>query len=900
MASRYRNLIKSSAEYTNICESIRGVELTGSGTLKGTSRLAYSKNMYKDYEGDGADVIESIPGYRCLAQLDGKIHSIFVQNTADSGGRLLIHAGAGLYSLDISDTYGMTASPKLIGSLSDSDSEGISYGSYFYILHGEKLARVSPIGKLESVSEDGAHPYIPTTYISGYKNEVRNLLTDKFIEEYKIEDPLPYTYSSDGLRFSIIDPLNRYCSLDGMDASSDEVIYIPGYISISGTEYLVSEIADRAFDGNTTVKRIQIASGPLRIGKFAFSKCTALKTIVLPRTVEKIDNGAFIDCSALENVYLGEGLREFGSSVFATCTSIAGIHYPLTSEEFANVVNKSVTDGKTMVYSSESRSLKIALPLHDKTAKINTVKLNGYNKAYMIKQKDGFISAVLMDFDSEAAATGISIRIEGELEPYIDSFTGADGSSGEGINGKEAVLGCTVAAVHDGRLFLSGNPKLPCTIFYSGIPSAAENSPLYIGMYNYLHDGPDQSTVSSMLSVGNTLMVFKGGVGSSGTIFCHEREETGEDRMSVTYPVRYIHSGLAAVGRSYSFLDDPVFLSEEGLSALTRENINYERSIECRSHNVNYSLLKEDLSRAYLATWQGYLVVGINGKMFLADSRSMFRHETGDTEYEWFLASDIGGYSNDSVVYRYASYAKSFTYVKTGHVGEIVTEPVYLYPYSDEPIYYSEETGTPYHVLPTTERTGGDFFPATVFASYKEKLFFGTEEGHLLVFNNDLRGTPPDEISSLSDFDAEEYSKYMRSKIHPYFYEFAGHTPSYEIRTSLDDCGIPHLTKSTVKKSLVIKAVSAEAMSIKCDVRTDRGSRHTVGYLPHSGGSFENFDFTSSMWYKSRYSSTALPEKEKAWIEKEITLSSEKVHCPISIWSMSYRYTIKGRIKNKE
>jgi hypothetical protein len=212
--------------------------------------------------------------------------------------------------------------------------------------------------------------------------------------------------------------------------------------------------------------------------------------------------------------------------------------------------------------------------------------------------------------------------------------------------------------------------------------------------------------------------------------------------------------------------------------------------------------------------------------------------------------------------------------------------------------YYTIENGAKYSVTPTEELTGGEFFPATIFISYGKRLFFCTEDGHLCVFNNDKRGEAPESVKSQADYDEEKYNAAMGNKIHPLFYSFAGHAPTYEIRTALDNCGIPHLTKNTVKSSLVIKARSAVADSIFCEVRSDSNSPIHVGNLPMVTSGFDNFDFSSSPWYNGRYESVALKEKEKRWIEKQITLTSKSFASPISLYSITYRYTIKGKIKN--
>ena len=161
-----------------------------------------------------------------------------------------------------------------------------------------------------------------------------------------------------------------------------------------------------------------------------------------------------------------------------------------------------------------------------------------------------------------------------------------------------------------------------------------------------------------------------------------------------------------------------------------------------------------------------------------------------------------------------------------------------------------------------------------------------------------MRGVAPKSVSEAQGFDPIEYQSTMSNRIHPIFYSFDGHTPRYVLKTALDDCGVPHLTKSSVKGSLVIKAKSQTPNAIRCEVKTDARDPVYVGDFPAADIGFDDFTFTETPWYVSRYTSSPLPEKEKRWIEKQITLSSEKYASPISVYSISYRYVIKGKIKN--
>jgi hypothetical protein len=161
-----------------------------------------------------------------------------------------------------------------------------------------------------------------------------------------------------------------------------------------------------------------------------------------------------------------------------------------------------------------------------------------------------------------------------------------------------------------------------------------------------------------------------------------------------------------------------------------------------------------------------------------------------------------------------------------------------------------------------------------------------------------MRGVAPESIRESEDFDEDEYRALMGNRIHPEYYTFDGYAPTYRVKTALDDCGIPHLTKSTVKKSLVIKSRSHVTDAISCEVSTDGRDPVYVGSLPSVGTGFDDLSFESAPWAASRYGSSSLLENEKKWIEKQIILTSDKYAAPISIYSISYRYVIKGKIKN--
>ena len=900
MANRYRNLIYSTAEYTHSYGGFKGVELNAGSLISSTARLAYSQNMYKDYDGDGADVLESIPGFRCFAKYDNTVNALYYQRSQNGrDDHVLVHVGNKLMRHPVSDIHRTSTTGVEIATLQNYKSFGFEYGRFFYVMDSQSILRIDEDGGCTRVGEAEAYPYVPTTYVSGEVYEQRNLLTDDFKEEFYVADPCVYLYATDGLKFTVTDSYLKYCAVSGISSEISGEVYLPAYVNIAGAEYKVQAVGEYAFADNTKITSVYISEGIAEIGRYAFAGCTALTGVITPSSLKVICSRAFYNCSKLSTLYLGAGVTKIESGAFISAKSLQSVNYALSEYELSRIDGRDEIEANTFIYNSTYDAVSISLPLHEKVEAVKKVIVNGEECAYGEIKEGDVITGVRITFVSLSDATDAKVTVEGVLSPLEDGWA-CDMTSYSEASPYEAIVKCTTAEVFDGRIFFSGNPNFPNTVFYTERQMPNRDGALYVGRYNYFNDGVGSYRVKAMLAVRDMLAVFKEGDDGSGSIFYHKKEATALNTIDTVYPVAYVHSGVSCVGSCLSFLDDPVFLTTEGLMALNGENINYQRNVVCRSHNVNYALLKEDLSKVSLCEWLGYLVIGINGKILLADSRSTFLHPAGSREYEWFMLTDIGAYHSDFTVYKYSYDPHPNAEVHPTLSGQKVNY-LNVRSASDSQgnfYHYVIEDGKHYRVFPTEERDNGVFSPATVFISHGKLLMFATESGHVCVFNNDMRGIAPDEVRNTEDFDEDEYRAVMGNKIHPVYYSFDHHAPTYVIKTALDNCGVPHLTKSTVKKSLVIKAKSSTPDAIRCEVTTDANEPVLVGSFPSSEVGFDDFDFNNSPWYVSRYRSVALSEKEKRWIEKQITLTSKSFQSPISIYSISYRYVIKGKIKN--
>ena len=281
-----------------------------------------------------------------------------------------------------------------------------------------------------------------------------------------------------------------------------------------------------------------------------------------------------------------------GASIFTGCQSLSSVNYELGEDELELIGGVSAIKEKNIHFNSAYELLRITLPLHGKVEGIEYVTINGEEAEYELGDDGEYYKDVTVTFPTLADVTNVKVEIKGMLAPLKDDWS-KEMSAITPCTSYAAIAGCTTAEVFDNRVFLSGNPNFPNTVFYTETPKSNHEGEMYVGMYNYFNDGNGRYKVKSMLAVRDMIAVFKEGDDGSGSIFYHKKEAVSLGAINTVYPVAYVHSGICSTGGCLSFLDDPVFLTKDGLMALDHENINYQRNIVCRSHNVNYTLLKE-------------------------------------------------------------------------------------------------------------------------------------------------------------------------------------------------------------------------------------------------------------------------------------------------------------------
>ena len=201
---------------------------------------------------------------------------------------------------------------------------------------------------------------------------------------------------------------------------------------------------------------------------------------------------------------------------------------------------------------------------------------------------------------------------------------------------RENVLNSTLLQVFDNRVFFSGNKDYPNYVWHCSL-----NDPSYVSDLDYYKEGIDTAQVRGMVAGNNALWVFREPSDANTTVFYHT--PTLDEEYGKIYPSSHSSVTTGCVGKAINFNDDIVFFSERGMEGISGD-VTTEQVVAHRSSLVDRKMITEpDYKDMILEEWEGYLLVFIGNKVYLADSRAMFTNEN-HTEYDWFyweLEKDI-------------------------------------------------------------------------------------------------------------------------------------------------------------------------------------------------------------------------------------------------------------------
>lgn len=921
-------------EYSRRLDKFLGVDFSSAPSNVSTRRFSFLKNMYRDYESELGDAVETVPGFRCLKKFPDGVNGMYAYKPVGEDLQVVVHAGKKIYVFNHSDRDVLHEAGKVTeySGIADAKSQALMFNNRLYLLDGSDYWVLTP----DSFGKVSADAYLPITYVNGEQYEQRNML-----------NPLVINRDTQMAEFAAAEILNI-----GTNTLSG---WKEGYSS----EYLVTKtasnlqfVASEAFLGDTRLKKAYLV-GVSQLRARSFEGCTSLEEVRLYSTSDynaaSSSPDAFKNCTALKTVYLsdlmsiGEYDEDTGkySSIFDGCTAIETVYAAYSEEEYDAqnpdyYLSSFFPSGATIVFNAPTPGVgefRYAM-CYDPADSIERVKVDGeetsdYFEIYNTIDGETYVDRIVTFEDWTDNEVDIVINCKPtEFNTYEGYIGFLDGNTDYKGGVTEAVTKCRLISAFDGRVFFSGNPDLPNTVFYTQRDLTGFANPTYVGALNYVNDGTGAAVNTALLPTSGMLMVLKGDTVQDGSVYYHTGADSQSDIIPRVYPSTQGIAGVGCVGAATNFRDDPVFLSRGGLEAVGKQQVNLERTISHRSSYVDRLLVAENLEDAVLCEWRKYLCVFCpSGAVYLADSRQLFEHSSGDAQYEWYYMDDVGVYSGQTQMYktttgRVPAYYGGEHWLNeiecwVIHGGErkrlhIATAQSYL-PYEDvytsfvyideggADVYFDSDAednqllayvaeigGLIYLVEPDTEApySGGVFSPAVSAVNIDEVLYFGTENGDICCFNTDQRGKRYGNDTVASD------------AIHHHWYTFNGRTIHSALSTAHDAAGYPDLAKSTSSKSMVLHTKAFTTSQFNVYVRTDRADTwKSIARISNSIAQFEALDFSNLALKVANEGQFTVREKEKKWAKKQYYLDAMSHMSPFGLYHIGYRFTISGRIK---
>ena len=193
---------------------------------------------------------------------------------------------------------------------------------------------------------------------------------------------------------------------------------------------------------------------------------------------------------------------------------------------------------------------------------------------------------------------------------------------------RDNILKCNLLQIFDNRVFFSGNSEYPNVVWHCSL-----NDPTYVSDLDYYREGLDSAQVKGLVAGNNALWVFREPSHANTTVFYHT--PTLDEEYGKIYPSTHSSVTTGCIGKAINFNDDIVFFSERGMEGISGD-VTTEQVVAHRSSLVDRMMTAEPSYKdMILEEWEGYLLVFIGSKVYLADSRTAFTNE-GHIEYEWF------------------------------------------------------------------------------------------------------------------------------------------------------------------------------------------------------------------------------------------------------------------------
>lgn len=270
-------------------------------------------------------------------------------------------------------------------------------------------------------------------------------------------------------------------------------------------------------------------------------------------------------------------------------------------------INTFLADGESREYALDSQGIDVDF---QPIVKVNDEVLD--ISAYTVDTTNG---KIIFSTAPEAPLTDGQDNVSVKFRKTIAGY-------------RDRINRCTLLQVFDNRVFFSGNQDYPNVLWHCSL-----NDPTYCSDLDYYNEGLDLAEITGLVAGNNALWVFKEPSQANTAVFYHN--PTIDADYGKIYPSTHSSIATGCIGKAINFNDDIAFFSERGMEAINGD-VTTEQVVAHRSSMIDRKLMAEDNYRKMLLEeWEGYLMVFVDNKVYLADSRATFTNEN-HMEYEWF------------------------------------------------------------------------------------------------------------------------------------------------------------------------------------------------------------------------------------------------------------------------
>ncbi len=171
------------------------------------------------------------------------------------------------------------------------------------------------------------------------------------------------------------------------------------------------------------------------------------------------------------------------------------------------------------------------------------------------------------------------------------------------------------------RLFVTGSPAHKNRDYWS-----AADDPTYFSDLSYSVLGQDDGRILGYSLLGDSLAAHKsgqdGGVWVRRGSMQTEKDALGNEKHTMVFATGGVITGYGAVAKdSFAVLgDEPLFLTAQGVFALTASDLTGSRYQQRRSYFIDPALTAEqELAGARAVVWRDFYLLALNGRVYCLD-----------------------------------------------------------------------------------------------------------------------------------------------------------------------------------------------------------------------------------------------------------------------------------------